>query len=172
MRGGNTWTFWAPSGTPATGRPWFSYRRALKTRNHLLKHKSRDRLQIDGLYAAARPVRHGIEKPARQPSGTSPAPHHHGVPPHRRQGGTGRGGLPGGGGRRPVRTDVRRAGPGHPVCQTQNGPHRDDLEITLNGRSAAQFASEGQQRTIAISLKLAQSSLLTEETGHTPIPPH
>ena len=53
--------------------------------------------------------------------------------------------------------------------QTQNGPHRDDLEITLNGRSAAQFASEGQQRTIAISLKLAQSSLLTEETGHTPI---
>ncbi len=53
--------------------------------------------------------------------------------------------------------------------QTQNGPHRDDLDITLNGRSAAQFASEGQQRTIAISMKLAQSSLLTEETGHTPI---
>ena len=29
--------------------------------------------------------------------------------------------------------------------QTQNGPHRDDLDITLNGRSAAQFASEGQR---------------------------
>ena len=53
--------------------------------------------------------------------------------------------------------------------QTQNGPHRDDLDITLNGRNAAQFASEGQQRTTAISMKLAQSSLLTEETGHTPI---
>lgn len=43
----NTWTFWAASGTPATGWPWFSYRRALKTRNYLLKHRHRDKLQLD-----------------------------------------------------------------------------------------------------------------------------
>ncbi len=55
--------------------------------------------------------------------------------------------------------------------QTQNGPHRDDLDITLNGRNATQFASEKEKNdaTTAISMKLAQSSLLTEETGHTPI---
>jgi DNA replication and repair protein RecF len=53
--------------------------------------------------------------------------------------------------------------------QTQQGPHRDDLLIFLNDREASLFASEGQQRTIAIALKLAQSSLLTEETGYIPI---
>ncbi len=36
------------------------------------------------------------------------------------------------------------------------GPHRDDLSIRLHGLSALDYASEGQQRTIAISLKLAQ----------------
>lgn len=53
--------------------------------------------------------------------------------------------------------------------QTKLGPHRDDLDITVNGMPAAQFASEGQQRSLAIALKLAQSSLLREETGHSPL---
>lgn len=53
--------------------------------------------------------------------------------------------------------------------QTQTGPHRDELTLLIDGRPAAQFASEGQQRTIAIALKMAQSSLLREETGHSPI---
>lgn len=53
--------------------------------------------------------------------------------------------------------------------QTQFGPHRDDLLITINGKPAAQYASEGQQRSIAIALKLAQSSLLREETGFSPV---
>ena len=44
--------------------------------------------------------------------------------------------------------------------QTLVGPHRDDLTLTLGGRPAAQFASEGQQRTIALALKLAQAGLL------------
>lgn len=53
--------------------------------------------------------------------------------------------------------------------QTHIGPHRDDLVIHINGAAAAQYASEGQQRGIAIAIKLAQSALLQEETGHTPI---
>lgn len=52
--------------------------------------------------------------------------------------------------------------------QTVVGPHRDDLAIELNGMEAAKFASEGQQRTLAIALKLAQTRLLIERTGVMP----
>jgi len=41
------------------------------------------------------------------------------------------------------------------------GPHRDDVQLLLNDRSAAQFGSEGQKRTLAIALKLAQAEYLT-----------
>lgn len=53
--------------------------------------------------------------------------------------------------------------------QTVVGPHRDDLALTLAGRDAARFASEGQQRTIALALKLAQTRLLIARTGRTPL---
>lgn len=36
------------------------------------------------------------------------------------------------------------------------GPHRDDLEISVNGRSARRFASQGQSRTLALALKLGE----------------
>ena len=52
---------------------------------------------------------------------------------------------------------------------TVMGPHRDDLEIRLNGNSAGQFASRGQARTIALSLKLAEAIFVTNSTGRTPI---
>lgn len=52
---------------------------------------------------------------------------------------------------------------------TTVGPHRDDFLLELAGAPAAEFASEGQQRTLAISLLLAQASLLQEETGRPPI---
>lgn len=40
---------------------------------------------------------------------------------------------------------------------TLSGPHRDDLDIHINGIAARQFGSQGQQRTAALSLKLAQA---------------
>jgi DNA replication and repair protein RecF len=49
------------------------------------------------------------------------------------------------------------------------GPHRDDLALLLNDRPAAAFASEGQQRTIALALKLAQARLLHALHRHPPI---
>lgn len=49
------------------------------------------------------------------------------------------------------------------------GPHRDDLELLVNDRSAAQFGSEGQKRTIAIALKLTQAEYLSEVHGSPPI---
>ena len=49
------------------------------------------------------------------------------------------------------------------------GPHRDDLELRLHGMPAADFASEGQQRTLALALKLAQGKLLENRSGRLPI---
>jgi DNA replication and repair protein RecF len=49
------------------------------------------------------------------------------------------------------------------------GPHRDDLQLRLHGMPAADFASEGQQRTIALALKLAQGDLLHTRRSKTPI---
>jgi DNA replication and repair protein RecF len=45
------------------------------------------------------------------------------------------------------------------------GPHRDDLRITANGTDLRHFGSAGQQRTAALSLKLAELKLIKEETG-------
>lgn len=53
--------------------------------------------------------------------------------------------------------------------QTLVGPHRDDLELQIGGMSVAQFASEGQQRTVALALKLAQARVLDEESGAPPL---
>ena len=49
------------------------------------------------------------------------------------------------------------------------GPHRDDVQLQLNDRSAAQFGSEGQKRTLAIALKMAQAEYLTGIDGSPPI---
>lgn len=53
--------------------------------------------------------------------------------------------------------------------QTVAGPHRDDLELRLNGLPTARFASEGQQRTVALSLKLAQAQLFFQERQRPPL---
>ncbi|MDB6125438.1 MAG: replication and repair protein RecF [Pedosphaera sp.] len=49
------------------------------------------------------------------------------------------------------------------------GPHRDEILLQLNDRSAAQFGSEGQKRTLAIALKMAQAEYLTGIHGSAPI---
>ncbi|WP_017815456.1 MULTISPECIES: DNA replication/repair protein RecF [Paenibacillus] len=52
---------------------------------------------------------------------------------------------------------------------TLAGPHRDDLTFHINGNEAAVFGSQGQQRTTALSLKLAEIELIHEEIGEYPI---
>jgi DNA replication and repair protein RecF len=49
------------------------------------------------------------------------------------------------------------------------GPHRDDLLFRLSGQPAAVYASEGQQRTMAIALKLGHARLLESEFGDSPL---
>ena len=48
---------------------------------------------------------------------------------------------------------------------TGRGPHRDDICIMINGTDIRKFGSQGQQRTAALSLKLAEIKLIKEETG-------
>jgi DNA replication and repair protein RecF len=49
------------------------------------------------------------------------------------------------------------------------GPHRDELVMLLNDRAVAQFGSEGQKRSLAIALKMAQAEYLGEIYGAPPI---
>lgn len=53
--------------------------------------------------------------------------------------------------------------------QTIVGPHRDDIELLVQGKKAPQYASEGQQRTVALALKIAQAKLFTREEGTAPV---
>lgn len=52
---------------------------------------------------------------------------------------------------------------------TSVGPHRDDLDFKINGISARTFGSQGQQRSIAISLKLAEAKNLYDILGEEPV---
>ena len=52
---------------------------------------------------------------------------------------------------------------------TLAGPHRDDVEILINGKNAKAFASQGQQRSAVLSLKLAEAAVLRERMGEEPV---
>ena len=54
-------------------------------------------------------------------------------------------------------------------AQCLTGAHKDDLDIQINGRSARSFASQGQTRTAALSMKLAEREILQAESGDMPI---
>ena len=49
------------------------------------------------------------------------------------------------------------------------GPHKDDIHITLNGKEARLFASQGQQRSIALSMKLAEGEFSRRISGEYPV---
>lgn len=49
------------------------------------------------------------------------------------------------------------------------GPHRDDLEILLKDKKARLFASQGQQRSLVLSLKLAEMEIIKKERGEYPL---
>ena len=50
-----------------------------------------------------------------------------------------------------------------------SGPHKDDLAAWIDGQPARQFASQGQTRTAALSLKLAERELFEDDTGQWPV---
>ncbi len=54
-------------------------------------------------------------------------------------------------------------------AQALVGPHRDDVSFFINNIEAKKFASQGQQRTIVLSLKLAELELIKEKIGDNPV---
>lgn len=58
--------------------------------------------------------------------------------------------------------DIRRA-------MTLHGPHRDDVAMLLDGHGAGAFASRGEQRTLALALRLGEVALSKERTGDAPV---
>ena len=52
---------------------------------------------------------------------------------------------------------------------TTAGIHRDDIGIKIDGRDAKNFGSQGQQRSAVLSLKLAESAVLTDEKSESPV---
>lgn len=53
--------------------------------------------------------------------------------------------------------------------QCLSGPHKDDFDVLLNGVSLKSFGSQGQTRTAAISLKLAEREIFRQDTGQEPV---
>ena len=49
------------------------------------------------------------------------------------------------------------------------GTHKDDIEIKINSKNARSFASQGQQRSLALALKLAEGEICKEEFGDYPV---
>lgn len=55
------------------------------------------------------------------------------------------------------------------TMMTNVGPHRDDLEFEINGQNARKYGSQGQQRTVALCMKLAEIELVKKVTGSSPV---
>lgn len=54
-------------------------------------------------------------------------------------------------------------------AQTLVGPHRDDVKFFINGFDSLSFASQGQQRTIVLSLKLSELDIIKEKIDEKPV---
>ena len=52
---------------------------------------------------------------------------------------------------------------------TTRGPHRDEIEIKIDGKSARMFSSQGQQRSAVLAMKLAEAELVQQTVGETPV---
>ena len=49
------------------------------------------------------------------------------------------------------------------------GVHRDDVIATINGLAAREFGSQGQQRSAALVMKIAQAKIISDQTGEAPV---
>jgi DNA replication and repair protein RecF len=152
------------------GRTLARYRRVLDQRNHLLKriiagHEGRDSLAVwDDELAALGSALVVARREAIAELAPLAAANHAAIAEGEVMA-VAYSGAPedlAGGLREALDEDLRRG-------STSVGPHRDDLAITIQGTDARAFASQGQQRTAVVSLKLAESDLIEARSGERPI---
>jgi len=55
------------------------------------------------------------------------------------------------------------------LASTGTGPHRDDLDVTLDGEPVRAYGSQGQQRSCILSIKLAEAAMLRDTLGEAPL---
>lgn len=55
------------------------------------------------------------------------------------------------------------------TCTTEFGPHRDDIEMLINNNDLKTFGSQGQQRTVVLSIKLSEVELIYRQVGYYPV---
>ena len=146
-----------------------AYERALRSRNFLLKegaHRGREISAYDGPLLAAGDYLGGVRRGlcaelapivARHVTAISPRAEVSGLRYERS------------GGEDLAAALSASAGEERRLRQTLVGPHRDDILLELEGAAAATFASEGQQRTLALALRLAQAELIRARRGSPPV---
>lgn len=147
------------------------YDRILRSRNHLLKKESQVNWRQADAYAVALEHHGALIRSARQRLVDLLRPHV--IQAHRQLSSRLESAdlhlVPGSAGTslaqqlRDARDEEER------TRSTAAGPHRDDLLLEVQGRAAAAFASEGQQRTLCLSLKLAQIHALEQGFGRPPL---
>jgi DNA replication and repair protein RecF len=154
---------------PAYAKSLRAYERALRSRNLLLKdgpHRGRELSAYDGPLLSAgnhlaavrgQLCRELAPLVARQVQAISPRGESCGLD-YRRSGGDDLAAA-----LAASQAEERR------LRQTVVGPHRDDVALQLDGADAGPFASEGQQRTLALALRLAQAELIRSRRGSPPI---
>lgn len=146
-----------------------AYERALRSRNFLLKdgpHRGRELAAYDGPLVATGQYLAGVRTGLAAELQPLLARHASAI--------SGRGESVGldyaqSGGKDLATALAESASEERRLRQTVVGPHRDDLLLLLEDTAASTFASEGQQRTLALALRLAQAELIRRHRGTHPV---
>ncbi len=157
----------AERGYPAAHR---AYTRALKSRNHLLKDRAPEARSLDAFDAQL--AAHGariVDARARFVAALAPL-FGEALEDVSAERGGGIAYAPSAAGEEGIASALA-ASRGKDVARgfTSVGPHADDLDFEVGGRSARKFASQGQQRTAVLAAKIAETRALAVATERTPI---
>lgn len=146
-----------------------AYERALRSRNFLLKegpHRGREIAAYDGPLIAAGAYLGRVRSELCAELAPLVAKHVGAISPRGEQSGLR---YDRSGGEDLASALAASADEERRLRQTVVGPHRDDLFLELEGAAAATFASEGQQRTLTLALRLAQAELIRARRGTPPV---
>jgi DNA replication and repair protein RecF len=149
------------------------YTRAVAERNILLKHGARDAGQLEAFEHEA--AGHAVELVDRRSKGLAALSErfreaHARLVPDGESSGLVYAPDTAAATREEFAAALQRARPRDTLLKsTERGPHRDDLELLLQGRPARLYASEGQQRCLVIALRLAQAAFFRERGGVEPV---
>ena len=146
-----------------------AYERALRSRNFLLKegpHRGRELAAYDGPLLSAGEYLVRVRRELSAELAPLVAKHVAAISPRREVSGLH---YECSGGEDLATALAASASEERRLRQTVVGPHRDDVRLELDGAAAAIFASEGQQRTLALALRLAQAELIRARRGSPPV---